>query len=76
MTTNKSLGIDIDIEEVGPRSSKNLDNKVPRIFFFFWGGGGESGGGARFPLKQQTAFVIIGNHNISTLTLFQKKMTT
>ena len=87
MTTNKSLGIDIDIEEVGLRSSKNLDNKVPRIFFFFgWGmgegGGGEwrgvegSGGGARFPLKQQTAFVIIGNHNISTLTLFQKNLTT
>ena len=50
MTTNKSLGIDIDIEEVGLRSSKNLDNKVPRIFFFFFlglgvGGGGGGGGG-------------------------------
>ena len=45
MTTNKSLGIDIDIEEVGLRSSKNLDTKVPRIFFFLGGGWGRGVGG-------------------------------
>ena len=46
-----SLSVDTYIEEVGPRSSKDLDNKVPKKIYL-----GES---ARVAFKQQTAFLFL-----------------
>ena len=46
----KSLSVDTYIEEVGPRPSRNLDNKVHKKTIF---------GACENPLKQQTAFLCL-----------------
>ena len=46
-----SLSVDTYIEEVGPLSSKDLDNKVLKKIYL-----GEC---ARIPFKQQTAFLFL-----------------
>ena len=85
--TNKArcLSVDTYIEQVGPRSSKNPDNKVPMKPIFVACKNSHKATDCLSVLKktriENINNVIIGNLNIlnfllATLTLFQKNLTT